>query len=129
MAEVLAIFSVMRRDDTLRAQAPEIVEAMGGVLPRYPLHTGMLSCVAERLITPTRELVLVGHSTTELRDAGNELVDPLVVRGYVHTEKGSDWAMTEDKPFTPEATAYWCTNYTCKAPSRSADALREAMSS
>ncbi len=129
MAEVLAIFSVMRRDDTLRAQALEIVEAMGGVLARYPLHTGMLSCVAERLIAPTRELVLVGHSTTELRDAGNELVDPLVVRGYVHTEKGSDWAMTEDKPFTPETTAYWCTNYTCKAPSRSADALREAMSS
>lgn len=125
MAEVLQILGVMRRDDALIDKARKIVESMASVLPKYPSHLGMMGCAAERLATSSRELIIAGAATTDLRAAGAVHLDPLIIRGYITSD--NPWEFTQDKPASENATAYWCRDYTCKAPVHTADELIDAM--
>lgn len=128
MAEVLLILGVMRRDESLDAAGRAIVESMAEVMPRYPLHTGMMACAAERMLATPSELILTGPDTESLSSAANDLCSPLVIRGYVRPgDETSAWEYMSDKPQSDVATAYWCTNFTCKAPVHTAEDLRETM--
>lgn len=126
MAEVLGILGVMRRDDALVAEARKIVESMAVVLPRYPMHTGMLTVAAERLIAPPQELILGGEDVAEMRAVANEKIGPVTIRGYVTPDIG-DWAFLADKPNSAQSTAWWCSDFVCQAPVHSAEELREQL--
>ncbi|MCA9833391.1 MAG: thioredoxin domain-containing protein [Thermomicrobiales bacterium] len=126
MAEVLSMLGAMRRDEALVTEARSIVESMAVVLPRYPMHTGMLTVAAERMILPTQELILGGNDIANMRTVANENINPITIRGYVHTDIG-DWAFLEDKPVADQPAAYWCSDYVCQAPVHSAEALRELL--
>lgn len=131
MAEVLQIIGVMRRDDSLIDEGRRIIESMVEVLPRYPKHTGTLSTAAERMVVPPRELIFAGRDVDALRNASAFRIDPLIIRGYVSSQKLSsgEWVFLNDKPAGDTATAYYCRDYACKAPVSDPDALVEAMRS
>ena len=125
MAEVLLILGTMRRDDTLAVQARTIIESMAAMLGRFPTHLGMMAAAAERLLSPPRELVLVGDDVSALRSAASQRVDPLVITGYVQSaaDANGDWAFLADRPITDEPVAYWCTNYACQPPENNPERL------
>lgn len=128
MAEVLQILGEMRRNDALKEEGRKIVESMAGVMPKFPIHVGMLANVSERMVSTQRELIFTGKDVTELRNASAFRVDPLILRGYVTPDSdASEWKFLEDKPASSEPTAYWCRQYTCQAPVNEPDALRETM--
>lgn len=128
MAEVLQILGEMRRDDALKEQGRKIVESMAEILPKFPIHVGMLASAAERMVASQRELIFSGKDVGELRDASTFRVDPLVLRGYVSPETNtSDWKFLEDKPQSEDPTAYWCRKYTCQAPVSAPEELKQAM--
>ncbi len=128
MAEVLLILGEMRRDDALKRESRDIVESMAEILPRFPIHVGMLASVAERMVASQRELIFTGNDVQALRDASTFRVDPMVLRGYVTPGVNvSEWKFLEDKPESETPTAYWCRKYTCQAPVSDPDALKETM--
>ena len=129
MAEVLLILGTMRRDDKLTDQATSIIESMAGLLPRFPTHTGTMAAAAQRMVAPERELVLVGDDVSDLRAAGSRRIDPLLISGYVHSDKADigEWEFLADRPNTNQPTAYWCTNYACQPPESDPERLAEMM--
>ena len=129
MAEVLLILGVMRRDEVLIDQGRKIVESMATVLPRYPIHIGMLASAAERMVTAPRELIFTGSEVNALREASTFRIDPLIIRGYVTPENDAakGWEFLDEKPSAGEPTAYWCRDYACQAPVNTPDALVEVM--
>lgn len=128
MAEVLQIIGEMRRDDTLKVEGRKIVESMAEVMPKYPIHVGMLASAAERMVSTPRELIFTGKDVTTLCEASTFRVDPLMLRGYVTPNVSvSIWKFLEDKPATDQPTAYWCRNYACLPPVGDPELLIETM--
>ena len=129
MADVLLILGTMRRDDALTAQARTIIESMAGVLSRFPTHLGMMAAATERLLSPPRELVLVGDDVSALRSAASKRVDPLVITGYATSDTAAigEWAFLADRPAADVPTAYWCTNYACQPAETDPERLAETL--
>jgi uncharacterized protein YyaL (SSP411 family) len=100
---------------------------MAGLLPRFPIHLGMMASAAERLISPPRELVFVGGDVSSLQAAASKRVDPIMVMGYATPDNGDEWAFLADRPNTDTPVAYWCTNYACQPPESDPERLAETL--
>lgn len=129
MADVLLLLGDMRRDEDLSKQGKAIVASMAQMFSRHPQHLGGMASAGERAYGKPREIVLTGKKVEDLRAAAATRIDPLVVWGYVGSERAADseWKILEDKPFSDEPVAYWCVDYACQAPTGNADELKKQM--
>jgi uncharacterized protein YyaL (SSP411 family) len=117
----------------MEKQATKALETFSGHLERMPSGFPFLLMGLDFAVGPTREITLAGTSGKEDLEAMLSEVHgrflPRTVLAF-HPEGAADPVakvvpfLAEQKPVDGRATAYVCTNYACKEPVTTVEALK-----
>ena len=130
MAELLFVLGVMEQDMGLVAEATAIVEMLARPMADHPVFMGQFLAVAERVLTPPRELVFAGAPASTpvlaLRRAAATRFDPLIITGYADPANARltrRYPMLAERPVVDNSAAYLCQNFSCLPPVTTPEAL------